>query len=265
MLALLGPDPDAAADGANNADADSSIAMLALLGPDPDSAADPCIPIPMFVSSSESGNTITGPGTSALTDPVKASDSTFGWMKPTSSWSSCIWGSSCSTCLCFCLFPTSSWCFSSFPLVILAAVSLTILSCDTEATASNKVLPDDLLAEGNWRFLDLRTTGADKMSRFEPACSSSSRGLDSESEAEIILTSASSAEASAPVGIFSFLCVAPGTCLLLVDCGCAGTFCGSRSNRLCSSVRSTAVALALAAPGISPALGFELAIRSNSL
>ena len=78
MLALLGPDPDAAADGANNADADSSIAMLALLGPDPDSAADPCIPIPMFVSSSESGNTITGPGTSALTDPVKASDSTFG-------------------------------------------------------------------------------------------------------------------------------------------------------------------------------------------
>ena len=78
MLALLGPDPDAAADGANNADADSSIAMLALLGPDPDSAADPCMPIPMFVSSSESGNTITGPGTSALTDPVKASDSTFG-------------------------------------------------------------------------------------------------------------------------------------------------------------------------------------------
>ena len=77
-VALLGPDPIAAADGANNADADSSIAVLALLGPDPDSAADPCMPIPMFVSSSESGNTITGPGTFALTDPVKASDSTFG-------------------------------------------------------------------------------------------------------------------------------------------------------------------------------------------
>ena len=48
-----------------------------------------------------------------------------------------------------CLFATSGCFFSSFPLAILAAVSLTLLACDTAATASNNALPDAMEAEGN--------------------------------------------------------------------------------------------------------------------